>query len=127
MPPTSEDSGRHGTPTLDATTRVKLTLAQSAMIVSTLVTLLVGAVSLWLHSEAHIDNLDAALQRHMADQGVHLSPNFQMAHGAPVGAFDFRETLSALTEEINELKRRPFVLDGETCRQVKGGTLCQQK
>jgi hypothetical protein len=104
-----------------------LTLGQLGAGIGAIVVFAVFVTGIYLRVEAHIDNLDAALARHVGDPGVHMAPNFQISHGAPIGTFDFQQTLSAITLEIDELKKRPFVLDGETCRQVRGGTLCQQK
>jgi hypothetical protein len=123
MPPTSDDSGPHLTPR----TKAKLTLGQLGAGIGAIVTFAVFVTGVYLRVQAHLDTLDAALARHVGDVGAHMAPNFQISHGAPVGTFDFHETLSALTLEIDELKKRPFILDGDTCRQVKGGTLCQQK
>ena len=121
MPPTSDQSGPHVV--LSSKTVTKLTAREVVAAVAVVISI-AGA---WWSLKARVDAQGDELRRHMADPSVHMSPNFQISHGAPVGTFDFHETLNAITLEIDELKKRPFVLDGDTCRQVKGGTLCQQK
>ena len=127
-----DTSGEHQA--IGPTTRTKLTLSQQVTLIGGAIALTLTGAAVFYALKARADAQDAkegalegAFKRHVEDLNAHMPENFQRGHGTPVGSFDFQQTLSAITLEIDELKKRPFVLDGDTCRQVKGGTLCQQK
>jgi hypothetical protein len=132
MPTEGDVSGEHQS--IGPATRTKLSLAQFVTIVGAVVAMTATALATFYALRARDDLQDAkqgalegAFARHLADLNAHMPENFQRAHGEPVGSFDFRVTIDRLEKNLEEIQKRPFVLDGDTCRPVHGGTLCQQK
>lgn len=132
MPTEGDVSGEH--PSIGPATKARLNLRElTALLVATAA--VVGSIlTAYAAVKARADAQDAkegalegAFQRHIGDYNAHMPENFQRAHGEPVGSFDFRVTIDRLEKNLEEIQKRPFVLDGDTCRQVRGGTLCQQK
>ena len=128
----SEDSGEHQA--IGPATRTRLNLRELGALLVATAGVVAAVLGCYYALKARADAQDAkqgalegAFSRHLTDLNAHMPENFQRAHGEPVGTFDFRVTIDRLEKNFEELQKRPFILDGDTCRQVHGGTLCQQK
>jgi hypothetical protein len=123
----SEDSGTHS---ITSSTTARLTFRE----IAALAFAIIAVAASWFAFKSRVDTLEGSFNRHVADENAHFTPNFQRTHGEPVGTFDFKITIdrqdaimARQDAQLEALQHRPFVLDGDTCRQVKGGTLCAQK
>ncbi|MEP6651809.1 MAG: hypothetical protein ABJA82_00530 [Myxococcales bacterium] len=72
------------------------------------------------------DHLNAKLDQHINDEHIHLRSDYHLAHGQPVGNFDFTTAIERLTNALSDVQKRP-VLIGGACRKVSNGVLCDQK
>lgn len=111
---------------INSDTRVSSTLSRT---IAAAVALTVAAVTAgigYAHLEGRISGLGDALKTHRDDASVHLDHEYHIAHGRPVGNFDFTVSLEQLKHSVEDLQKRPVVISGN-CKMVRAGILCDQK
>ena len=70
-------------------------------------------------------NLRARFEAHVADEHVHLNSGYHLAHGQPVGNFDFTQALGRGETKLDALEKKPATV---VCRPRAGGVLvCEPK
>lgn len=69
-------------------------------------------------------NLRARFEAHLADDHVHLNSGYHLAHGQPVGNFDFTQSLERITVKLDALEKKQSVM---VCKRQGAEMVCNTK
>ena len=70
-------------------------------------------------------NLRARFEAHLADTHVHLSGDYHLAHGQPVGNFDFTMSLGEINRKLDALDKKSTT--SMVCKRQGAEMVCTQK
>ena len=111
-----------GTPAIGEHTPVRGSLGR-VLAIASVIAVGSGTIGIgYANLRGEINTLRATIDGHTSDKSMHLSHDYHVAHGQPVGNFDFTIALRDLSDKIEASKPRPII-----CRNVPGGMKCEPK
>jgi hypothetical protein len=120
MDPSATVNTPIGTRSIDEHTPVKSTLGRTIAILSGLCIASVAAGIGYARLHGRIETIDAKLEAHESDQSVHLESMYHIAHGRPVGNFDFTQITGRIEAKLDKVESKQNTV---VCRPRAGGAL----